>query len=81
MNYLEYGILTVYAMASFALAVYGFHCYLMIFLFLSRQKIKRKEIQTVIDSYLQETPAETWPFVTIQLPFYNEKSVVERVIL
>lgn len=80
MHYVEYFIILFYAMASFGLAVYGFHCYLMIFLFLKKQKVKRKEIQDIIDSYHNKTSAKDLPFVTIQLPFYNEKSVVERVI-
>lgn len=80
MNYVEYSILSLYALTSFGLAVYGLHCYLMIFLFLKRQKSKRREIQKIIDDYHQVTPEKDLPFVTIQLPFYNEKSVVERVI-
>jgi cellulose synthase/poly-beta-1,6-N-acetylglucosamine synthase-like glycosyltransferase len=80
MDYIHFIILGLYALASFSLAVYGFHCYLMIFLFLKRQKNKRKEIQDKIDSYHAITPLSELPFVTIQLPFYNEKTVVERVI-
>lgn len=80
MNYVEYFILIVYTFTSMGLAVYGLHSYLMILLFLNRQKLKRKELQKIIDSYLAITLKEEYPFVTIQLPFYNEKSVVERVI-
>lgn len=77
----EITVLSIYITASFCLAVYGSHCYLMIALFLRRQKGARKNIQVVIDKYLDETQVSTYPYVTIQLPFYNEKSVVERVMM
>ncbi|PCJ62878.1 MAG: glycosyl transferase family 2 [Planctomycetota bacterium] len=74
-------VLSLYVASSFCLAVYGSHCYLMIFLFLKRQKKSRNKIQESIDNYILNQKEETYPYVTIQLPFYNEKSVVERVML
>jgi len=60
--------------------VYGLHCYLMLFLFLRRQKKARAKIREQIAAYTEGRAEADYPRVTIQLPLYNEAEVVVRLI-
>jgi cellulose synthase/poly-beta-1,6-N-acetylglucosamine synthase-like glycosyltransferase len=63
-------IIAAYFIILAILSFYGFHRYLMVFLF-HRHSRNAAAIQTRFDSM---------PRVTVQLPVYNEMYVVERVI-
>ena len=79
-NDLQYFYLIIYFFALLALLTYGMNCYfLMIYYRLNYRKAIRenKEIKRKFDTYLA---AKGWPRVTIQLPIYNERYVVERLI-
>jgi cellulose synthase/poly-beta-1,6-N-acetylglucosamine synthase-like glycosyltransferase len=80
MNVWQYSLLAVYALGSLGLMLYGTHCYLMSYLFLRRQKGMRCQIQAEVEAFNQGRGASDYPRVTIQLPVYNEKDVVERLI-
>lgn len=80
MNVWQYGLLGFYTLGSLGLMVYGTHCYLMSYLFLRRQKRMRHQIQGEIEAFNRDRPAPQYPMVTLQLPVYNEKDVVERLI-
>ncbi len=72
--------LTIYIVSSIFLMMYGLHCYAMLFLFYRRQKRCRSEIGKRIEEFYSTTKQEDFPFVTIQLPVYNESEVVLRLI-
>jgi cellulose synthase/poly-beta-1,6-N-acetylglucosamine synthase-like glycosyltransferase len=74
-------ILIIYILAAACLFIYGANCYLMIALFLRRQKTERAKAKALFKDgeKLFETP-EALPHVTTQIPLYNEANVVERVI-
>ena len=74
-------ILIVYILAAAGLLIYGINCYVMIGLFLRRQKKERARAKALFaeGEKLFETP-ETLPHVTTQIPLYNEANVAERVI-
>ena len=74
-------ILTIYILAAACLFIYGINCYVMIGLFLRRQKNERANAKALFESgeRLFETP-EALPHVTTQIPLYNEANVAERVI-
>jgi cellulose synthase/poly-beta-1,6-N-acetylglucosamine synthase-like glycosyltransferase len=79
-NAFEYIYLIIYLFALLALFTYGTNCYfLMIYYRLNYRKAIRehKEIRRKFDAHLA---AKGWPRVTIQLPIYNERYVVERLI-
>ena len=80
-EYINIGVIAVYLIASFLLMIYGLHCYIMIILFMRRQKQFRAAANLRNEEYNQARSAEKYPFVTIQLPVYNEPMVVERLIL
>lgn len=79
-EYIKYFFLFIYISASLLLMVYGVHCYLMLLLFLRKQKNCRIVINEAIKSYNHKRGNSKYPFVTIQLPVYNEAEVIERLI-
>ncbi len=78
--FLSYLVISIYLLASIGMMFYGLHCYVMIFLFLKRQKKQRYKITEQVSRFEQERLLEDYPFVTIQLPIYNEAEVVSRLI-
>jgi cellulose synthase/poly-beta-1,6-N-acetylglucosamine synthase-like glycosyltransferase len=72
--------LSIYVLCTILLMTYGFHCYMMLGLFYSKQKKSRKRIEKVIKEYLEKTDLKDYPIVTVQLPVYNESEVVRRLI-
>ena len=67
------GLLGVfYFVATTALALYGIHNLITTIMYLSLKPSKRR-VATV-------QPLEGWPPVTIQLPIFNEKYTVERLL-
>ena len=80
-DYLQYVWLIVYLFALVSLFAYGMNCYLlMIFYRLNCRKAisRHNEIK---EHFYQNTTEANWPRVTIQLPIYNERYVVERLIV
>ncbi len=73
-------VLLVFFASTCALALYGFHLYILLYLFHRRRKAKSAEHRTLIQNYAANTPEADWPGVTTQLPIYNEADVATRVI-
>lgn len=63
-------LLVFYCLMMLVLSVYSFHAYLMVYLY-RKNRINRQKVRCQITE---------WPTVTVQLPIYNEKYVVERLI-
>lgn len=77
---IQYVCLIIYLFALISLFTYGMNCYfLMIFYRLNRPKALKRHEQIKKDFYLNFSPKD-WPKVTIQLPVFNERYVVERLI-
>jgi cellulose synthase/poly-beta-1,6-N-acetylglucosamine synthase-like glycosyltransferase len=72
--------LFIYVSCSILLMTYGFHCYMMVGLFYGKQKNARKKIEKKVKEYLTNISPENLPFVTVQLPVYNESEVIRRLI-
>jgi cellulose synthase/poly-beta-1,6-N-acetylglucosamine synthase-like glycosyltransferase len=70
MSLLEKAILGAYFGTLLVLALYGLHRYLLVFLFL-RHRDRRA---------VSPPEPRAWPSVTVQLPVYNERYVVGRLI-
>ena len=70
----------VFGVATLALATYGIHLYVLLFLFRRRRTAKRHQQRAIIEAYGRNRPADRWPVVTTQLPIYNEQEVARRVI-
>ncbi len=73
-------VIAGFVVATGALAIYGLHLYVLVWLFRRRQGNVRCEQAEVIERYRATTADERWPMVTTQIPLYNEKDVSERII-
>lgn len=80
LNLIQYLWLIIYLSALLALLTYGMNCwFLMLFYRLNCLKATQKH-QEIKDRFYQNVPCRQWPQITIQLPIYNERYVVERLI-
>jgi len=78
--FFEYIGLVIYLFALLCLFTYGMNCYLlMIFYRLNRPGAVRRH-KNLRNHFYQNADSKDWPHVTIQLPIFNERYVVERLI-
>ena len=70
MTLFETGILTAYFFVLSILAVYGWHRYYVVYLYTKNRRNVPRRLP----------PLDPLPRVTVQLPFYNEMYVVDRLI-
>ncbi len=73
-------LMVLYWAAALLLQVYGLNCYVMIALFFRRRERQLADDDALLRR-LRDVPDENLPVVTTQLPIYNERNVVERLIL
>ena len=73
-------ILIFYCPAALWLFLYGMNNYYMIFLFLRKNKKETSTNQEFLKLFWSNYDKDTLPKVTTQLPVYNERHVVERLI-
>lgn len=79
-NAIQYACLMIYLSALLSLFCYGMNCYLlMICYYINRPKALRRHEQ-IKDNFYRNFSSQGWPKVTIQLPIFNERYVVERLI-
>jgi cellulose synthase/poly-beta-1,6-N-acetylglucosamine synthase-like glycosyltransferase len=79
-QYLQYVWLIIYLVALVSLFTYGMNCYvLMIYYRLKRPKALRRHAE-IKKKFYRSFPLKNWPCVTVQLPIFNERYVVERLI-
>ena len=70
MSPIEFAILGLYFLTLVVLAVFGFHRYIMVFLYYRHRDNRARPLPL---------PARL-PRVTVQLPLYNEMYVVDRLV-
>ena len=80
LSFIHILLILAYIACSVGLMIYGIHCYAMIFLFLLKNKRCRAEIDATVQLFNENRNHSDYPFVTIQLPIYNEVNVVERLL-
>ncbi len=81
MNTIQTIILAVYLLALLCLLVYGLNCYILM-VFYRRNHPKEMQRQAELKkSFQRDLIDKGWPRVTIQLPIYNERYVVKRLIM
>lgn len=79
-EHLQYVWLAIYLFALISLFTYGMNCYLlMVFYRLKRPKALRRHEKIKTDFY-RDYQEKKRPCVTVQLPIFNERYVVERLI-
>src|SRR5580704_17095717 len=69
-NAFDFAIMLPYFLVMVVLAMYGLHRYALVYNFFKYRK-------NVVGPLPQITE---WPKVTVQLPIYNERYVIERLI-
>ena len=74
------GILVFYCPAALWLFLYGINSYYMIYLFLRKAKGETSKNREFLKQFWSTHTKSKLPKVTTQLPIYNEKHVVERLI-
>lgn len=79
-SFWQYILVALYALTGLGLMVYGVHCYVMAYLFVRQQKTQRRKIQVEVDAFNRQRAPDDYPFVTIQLPLFNEVTVAERLL-
>ena len=71
-------LLVLYFAALFFLFLYGINCYVMIRL---HRRARERMLQADDEVWRQwQQTGQDLPFVTVQLPIYNERYVVQRLI-
>jgi len=80
MDLLQYLWLFIYLSALLALFTYGMNCWFLMLVYRINYPLAVKNHQKTKDAFYQNVPVRDWPHVTIQLPIYNERYVVKRLI-
>ena len=76
----QYICFFLYLSALLALFVYGTNCYLLIFFYWRNRPDALRRHTAIKETYFRQVAPQDWPAVTVQLPIYNERYVVERLI-
>ncbi|MBW2429993.1 MAG: glycosyltransferase, partial [Deltaproteobacteria bacterium] len=63
-----------------ALFIYGMNCWFLMLMYRLNHLKAAQNHQQIKNRFYQNVPSQQWPCVTIQLPIYNERYVVERLI-
>ena len=77
---IQYLWLIIYLSALMALFTYGMNCWFLMLMYRLNYPKAAQNHQKIKDTFYQNVPSRDWPHVTIQLPIYNERYVVERLI-
>ena len=72
--------LAVYCLCATALFLYGLNCYVMIWLFSRARQRQESEDRQLLERFRREYGDEDLPPVTVQLPVFNERFVIERLL-
>ena len=77
---LQYLWLGIYLAALLTLFTYGVNCYLLMLLYRLKRPQTIRQHSEIKKKFYRDYAAAGWPRVTIQLPIFNERYVVERLI-
>lgn len=77
---IQYACLIIYLFALVCLFIYGINCYLLMFFYRLHRPMAHQRHEEIKANFYRNFPMGDWPQVTIQLPVFNERYVVERLI-
>jgi cellulose synthase/poly-beta-1,6-N-acetylglucosamine synthase-like glycosyltransferase len=72
--------LGIYVTASLMLLVYGLNAYVMIVLYCRSRRRRLAEEKAILERFVATRTDADLPVVTTQLPIYNERNVIERLL-
>lgn len=73
-------VFIVFSIATIAMACYGLHLYVLLYLFRRQVNSKQPEQKEIIEVFHRDQDRTAWPVVTTQIPIYNEQDVASRII-
>jgi len=73
-------LMAVYWGAAFVLQLYGLNSYVMVALFNRRRFARVLDERRLLDRFRREHGDDDLPIVTTQLPIFNERNVIERLL-
>jgi len=72
--------LVIYLFALASLFTYGMNCYLLMLCYRLKRSRALWQHDEIKENFYRIHPAKNWPRVTIQLPIFNERYVVQRLV-
>lgn len=75
-----YSVSALYILCLSGLFLYGTNCYVLLLLFCRNRGRGEKEYQDVLKNFENSPWRDNLPHVTVQLPIYNERYVIARLI-
>ena len=77
---LHYALAGLYVLCLAGLFLYGTNCYLMLFLFSRHRLDGLREYRAALRRFRRSPWVKEPPTVTVQLPIYNERYVIQRLL-
>ena len=77
---IKFLLIAIYFLTAIAMMIYGLNAYVMIFLFRRNLKMASEKRVQILKTFENRQDNGDLPFVTTQLPVYNEFNVAERII-
>ena len=77
---IQYACLITYIFALMALLIYGMNCYLLMIFYRINRPLALRRHDAIKKAFFSSFTPNDWPAVTIQLPIFNERYVVKRLI-
>jgi cellulose synthase/poly-beta-1,6-N-acetylglucosamine synthase-like glycosyltransferase len=77
---IQYALVAFYIFCLSALFLYGTNCYVLLFLFHRNRKQGREEYRSILKKFESSSWSRDLPLVTVQLPIYNERYVIRRLL-
>jgi cellulose synthase/poly-beta-1,6-N-acetylglucosamine synthase-like glycosyltransferase len=76
----HYAVIGLYIFCLSGLFLYGTNCYVLLLLFRRNRSKGQREYQDVVEEFERSSWRDDLPRVTIQLPIYNERFVIRRLL-
>jgi cellulose synthase/poly-beta-1,6-N-acetylglucosamine synthase-like glycosyltransferase len=77
---IQYALIVLYIFCLSALFLYGTNCYVLLFLFRRNRGRGQEEYRKILKQFETSPWGKELPLVTVQLPIYNERYVIRRLI-
>ena len=79
-HHIQYLWLIIYLFALVSLFIYGMNCYLLMICYRLKRPDALRQHEEIKKKFYHDYSQNDWPMVTIQLPIYNERYVIKRLI-
>lgn len=79
-NFVYYVLAALYIVCLTGLFIYGTNCYVLLYLFRRNRSKAQQEYRDVVEKFARSPWASDLPHVTVQLPIFNERYVVGRLL-